>query len=284
MCRLLGVLSPAVISAKPWLVDSDRSLLVQSNVTPETAQREGWGIAWFDVTGQVHLQKGIHGAFEPNEKEHYLLVAGTAAGRAMVGHLRHASNPLRLPRADLLALPNSQPFEDGRVIFAHNGAIPLPLETRKLLGPLDQNIRGVNDSEVLFWLMMKDYRENGDPLHAYVEAQKELVRVWEDAGGPEPGPYSGLNVIFATGQEDLWAFCAFDGEHGTSLCDAGQPYYEMSYQQTDQTLVVASEPTDSHRERWNPLRNGRYLHARVLGGEMRLHTGEVPFRATLLAR
>ncbi len=46
MCRLFGLLATQPESAEPWLVRSDRSLLAQSNHSPEEAQRDGWGIAW----------------------------------------------------------------------------------------------------------------------------------------------------------------------------------------------------------------------------------------------
>lgn len=276
MCRLLGVLAPEEISARPWLLDSERSLFVQSNVTPETSQKDGWGIGWFDSEGRIHLQKGIGGAFEAREKEHFRLVAGSARSTNLIGHLRHASNPLNLPRERLLGLSNSQPFEDGRTLFAHNGAIPLPTETRPFLGPLDARVQGVNDSEVLYWLLVKHYGVSGNPLQAYQDARKDLVQVWERAKRPTPGPYSGLNVLFSPMPDEMWAFCCYEGEYGTNLCDDGQPYYQMSYQETPTALVIGSEPFDGHRERWTGLPNGHFLHGRIHHGKVVLERGELP--------
>jgi predicted glutamine amidotransferase len=284
MCRLLGVLSPEEVSARPWLLDSERSLFVQSNVTPETAQRDGWGIGWFDTEGRIHVQKGIHGAFEPSEKEHYRLIAGTAKSRNLIGHLRHASNPLQLPREQLLSLVNSQPFEDGQTLFGHNGSIPLPTETRKLLGSLAPRVQGVNDSEVLYWLLVKHYRDSGDPLAAFAATCHDLTTVWEQNGRPGSGPWSGLNVLFAPLPDELWAFCRYHGEHGTNLCDDGQPYYQMCYQETPTGLVVGSEPFDSHRERWNALPNDQYLHGRIVDGRIVLEKGEMPVLSPMLSR
>jgi predicted glutamine amidotransferase len=284
MCRLLGVLSPEEISSKTWLLDSERSLYVQSNVTPETAQKDGWGIGWFDADGRIHLQKGVRGAFEPQEREHFRLIAGSARSRNLIGHLRHASNPMKLPYEQLLSLQNSQPFEDGQTLFAHNGSIPLPRETRKVLGPLDSKIKGVNDSEVLYWLLQKHFLESGDVLQSYHEARKELVNVWERHVRPAGGPWSGLNVLFAPMPDELWAFCCFEGDHGHNLCDDGQPYYQMSYQETPAGLVVGSEPFDSHRERWNALANGEFLHARIHGGRVLIEKGTLPALKPILAR
>jgi len=284
MCRLLGVLSPIEISTRPWLLDSERSLYAQSNVTPETAQRDGWGIGWYDADGRIHVQKGIRGAFEPSEKEHFRLIAGSARSRNLIGHLRHASNPMKLPRERLLALANSQPFEDGQTLFAHNGSIPLPTETRKLLGPLDSRVQGVNDSEVFYWLMDKHFRDSGDALEAFVSARRELVTVWERNGRPEGGPWSALNVLFSPMPDELWAFCCYEGEHGHNLCDAGQPYYQMSFQETPTGLVVGSEPFDSHRENWNALANGQFLRAQIHNGRVLVEKGTLPVLSPIPSR
>ena len=284
MCRLLGVLSAEEISSRPWLLDSDRSLYVQSSVSPETAQKDGWGIGWFDTQGRIHVQKGIHGASEPPEKEHFRLIAGSARSRNLIGHLRHASNPLRLAPEQLLGLVNSQPFEDGHTLFGHNGSIPFPAETRKVLGRLDEEVKGVNDSEVLYWLLQKHYRESGDALDAFVAARRDLVAVWERNGRPEGGPWSALNVLFAPMPDELWAFCCYEGEHGHNLCDEGQPYYQMSYQEMPTGLVVGSEPLDSHRERWNALTNGHFLRARIHNERILLEKGELPALSPTLSR
>jgi predicted glutamine amidotransferase len=283
MCRLLGVLSPQEINSRAWLLDSERSLFAQSNVTPETAQRDGWGIGWFDADGRIHLQKGIHGAFEPSEKEHFRLIAGSARSHNLIGHLRHASNPMNLPHEQLLSLANSQPFEDGETLFGHNGSIPLPMQTRKLLGALDSKVHGVNDSEVLYWLLMKHFRESGDALDAFSSARRELVSVWEQNGRLKGGPWSGLNVLFAPTPDELWAFCCYEGEHGHNLCDEGQPYYQMSYQETPTGLVIGSEPFDSHRENWNALPNGHYLRARIHNGAIRAERGRLPVLSPILS-
>lgn len=284
MCRLLGVLSPEEISARPWLLDSERSLFFQSNVAPEKAQKDGWGIGWFDAEGRIHVQKGIRGAFEPKEKEHFRLIAGTARSRNFIAHLRHASNPLKLPREQLLSLANSQPFDDGDTLFGHNGSIPLPNETRKLLGTLDARVRGVNDSEVLYWLLVKHFRESGDPLQSFVAARRDLLSVWEKSGSREGEAWSALNILFAPSPDELWAFCNYLGEHGHNLCDEGQPYYQMSYQETPAGLVVGSEPFDSHRERWNPLPDGHFLHARIHNDRVLVEKGELPILSPILSR
>lgn len=284
MCRLFGLLSSRVESAEPWLVKHERSLLAQSNVTPEVAQRDGWGVGWFTSTGRTVVVKGVHGAFEEGEVERFRDAAKAAEGPLVIGHLRHASNPMNLPRERLLALENSQPFENHTTLFAHNGSIPFPTETRPLLGVHEPKVRGVNDSEVLFWLLVRHAEENHDPLNAYVHAVEDLVRVWMGLGRPAIPPYSGLNVLFAPSPDDLWAFCLWTGDHGTGLFDDSRRYYEMAYHAEPHRVVVGSEPFDLTAGTWKSLESGTYLHARRVGEHVECTTGAIPLPSALEIR
>jgi predicted glutamine amidotransferase len=277
MCRLFGLLTDERSSAEPWLLQSDRSLLLQSNHSLEEAQNDGWGIAWYpDPTGIPRLEKGVRGAHDPAEHDHFLAAARAAQGPVILGHLRYASNPLHLPPTQLLALANSQPFVHENYLFGHNGMIPLPIETRSLLGDFDRRIQGVNDSEVLFWLLVRRCEELGDPLRAYSTVVQDLTAVWETHGRPGQFPFSGLNVLFSRAPDELWAFCAYRGEHGNSFFQTDRPYYEMSYRSTGRGILVGSEPLDGSNQEWKTLANGEYLFGQRTDGHLSLKTGTVP--------
>jgi predicted glutamine amidotransferase len=284
MCRLFGLLSTREESAEPWLVRTDRSLLLQSHVSPETAQRDGWGIGWFEDGGRARVEKGVGGAFEPSERERFVKASAAARGPLVVGHLRHASNPLNLPRERLIALENSQPFENHTTLFAHNGAIPFPSETRPMLGVHEPKVRGVNDSEVLFWLLTRNTEETGDPLVGYLRTVEDLVRVWQAMKRPPVAPFSGLNVIYSRNPTELWAFCLWTGDHGSGLFDTGRRYYEMAYLASPHRLVVGSEPFDHERGVWQSLGSGHYLHAVREGYRIELKVGKLPFPEALEVR
>ena len=281
MCRLLGLLSTRDESAETWLAHSDRSLLAQSNVSPETAQKDGWGVGWFEAGGRARVEKGIGGAFETSERERFLAAAVDARSPLVLGHLRHASNPLQLPREKLIALENSQPFENHTALFAHNGSIPFPVETRPLLGVHESKVRGVNDSEVLFWLLVRNTEEVGDPLVGYLRTVEDLVRVWQGLKRPPVPPFSGLNVLFSRGPDELWAFCLWTGDHGTGLIDTGRRYYEMTYHAAPHRVLVGSEPFDGEPGAWHSLTGGTYLVARRHEHRIDLTTGKLPFPAAL---
>lgn len=281
MCRLFGQLSTRPEPAEPWLVRTERSLLAQANATAETAQRDGWGVGWFTSEGRPHVVKGMRGAFEPTERPRFEQAARTALPPLVVGHLRHASNPMNLPPEQLVGLENSQPFASHTTLFAHNGAIPFPRETRPYLGVHEKDVRGVNDSEVLFWLLVRNIEEIHDPLRGYVRTVEDLVRVRKDSGMAAVRPFSGLNVLYAPSPSELWAFCLWTGEHGCGLLDTSRPYYEMTYRATPHAVVVGSEPFDREHGAWTSLPSGRYLRARVLDGRLDLLTGVTPIPESL---
>jgi predicted glutamine amidotransferase len=276
MCRLFGLLTGRGDAAETWLVRSDRSLLAQANASPETAQRDGWGIGWFADGGRAHVVKGIRGAFEPGERAPFLAAARASAPPLVVGHLRHASNPMGLPPERLLGRENSQPFETHGRLFVHNGAIPFPQETRPFLGVHERELRGVNDSEVLFWLLVRNAEETNDPLRGYVQSVEDLVRVWIGLGRPKVAPFSGLNVVYAPRPDELWAFCLWTGEHGPGLLDRTRRYYEMTYQATPHRLVVGSEPFDGEPTGWTSMGSGTFVHAVREGDRVELVRGMVP--------
>ena len=278
MCRLFGLLGGPVAPAEPWLVSTDRSLLRQSNASPEERQPDGWGIAWYPSTRVPRVEKGIGGAYEPLERDRFVAAARAAKGPVVLAHLRKASNPMNLPKERLIGLENSQPFVDRSTLFVHNGSIQLPREARTRIGPLESRIKGVNDSEVLFWLLMKHLESTGDPVGAFASTVNDLVDVWVEKGRPSGGPYTGLNVILSRGPNELWAFCHWLGEHGGGLIDKRRPYYQMTYAADARQVVVGSEPFDSTRADWRPLDNGQFLQAHVAEGLVGLKTGPIPLR------
>ena len=284
MCRLFGLLGGPATPAEPWLVSTDRSLLAQAHATEEEAQRDGWGVAWYDArTKAPRLEKGIGGAYEPGEVERFRSAAHRAKGPVIFGHLRKASNPLNLPHDRLIARENSQPFVYGGYVFAHNGMIPYPREARTRLGRFESHVEGVNDSEILFWLLVHHTELTGDPLTAYGRSVDELEAIWASKGSPQSGPYSGLNVLFTRGPNELWAFCLSRGDHGGGLLDKNRPYYEMAYRADAKQIIVGSEPLDSATSEWRSIPDGTFLHAQASHGLVAITSGVIP-RAALAPR
>ena len=276
MCRLFGLLGNGGSPAEPWLVDTDHSLLKQANVPGTERQTDGWGVGWYDDRGALRVEKGVGGAASPSEVDRFRAVARAAHGPLAIGHLRKASNPMGLTKERLIGFENSQPFFQGTTLFAHNGAIPFPRETRAFLGDYEKLVRGVNDSEVLFWLLQHHLDATPDPVAAFTRTVTDLGRVWREKRSPPRGPYSGLNILLSRRPDELWAFCASLGEHGPALLSRDRPYYQMAYLADAKQLVVGSEPFDGTRKDWRNLSNGHYLHAEVSHGLVGVTTGSIP--------
>jgi predicted glutamine amidotransferase len=283
MCRLFGLLSATEESPEPWLVRSDRSLLLQSNV-PDHAQKDGWGIGWLSDGGRARVEKGTGCAALDGERERFVQAARDADGPIVLGHLRHASNPLHLPHEQLIGLENSQPFDTHTTLFVHNGGIPFPVETKPFLGLHEPKVKGVNDSEVLFWLLVRNTEEHGDPVTGFARSVEDLVRVWEAMGRPEIPPFSGLNVLFSRGPDELYAFCQWTGDHGEGLLDETRRYFELAYQGNAHRVVVGSEPFDGAKGEWKSLVSGEFLYARRENGRVRVTTGRTPIPDSLELR
>jgi len=283
MCRLFGLLSVPPVPADRWLVASDRALVRLANVSPEDRQGDGWGIGWYDRERRAHVEKGIECADEPPEREEFVNAALRAEGPLVLGHLRKASNPLGLPVEQLRALVNSQPFVHGANMFIHNGAIPLPNETRTRTGRYQSLVRGINDSEVLFYLLLRNIDETLDPAMAYSRTVAELKEVWNENARTKPFPFSGLNVVLSRGPHELWAFCLSLGEHGTGILDESCPYYEMTFFAEPGRVVVASEKLDTTRSDWQRLPDGHYLVAQADRGEVKWRTAPLPRLAEIPA-
>jgi predicted glutamine amidotransferase len=284
MCRMLGLLDPRGDSAELWLVGTDRSLLKQSNAQPTQLQADGWGVAWYEDSPDPRVIKGTESVFSPSGADRFRDAARRASGRLVIGHVRRASNPMGLSHDRLIALENSQPFVHGSIAFAHNGVVPFPRATRRLLGRFEENVQGVNDSEVLFWLLVRHLDEGHDPLEAYARTVADLVEVWKDQGAPATGPYSGLNVLLATGPNDLWAFCHYRGEHGGALLDRTRPYFDFAYTTDSHRLLIGSEPLGPSVDGWKDVRNGQFLHAHAASGLVAARTGTIPVSLTRPAR
>lgn len=169
------------------------------------------------------MEKAAQAVYAPRERDRFTEAARSVEGPLVVAHLRRASNPMGLPREQLVSSENSQPFLSEEEIFALNGWIGLPHETMPLLGARRDLLRGLNDSEVLQQLFLSHLDRTGDPLRAYPRAMEDLHHVWAAHHRPGKGPHGGLNLLFARVPRELWAFCHYTDDHGGCLSGLPRP-------------------------------------------------------------
>src|SRR5579872_4887448 len=108
MCRLLGTLSMTRVDALAELCSAPQSLLHQSHVDKKRPQGDGWGVGWFEKS-TAHIVKSAEPMYKNRRR-----VLKTARGiktQCLLGHVRWASNPLKLPKRELIGIHHSQPFQ-----------------------------------------------------------------------------------------------------------------------------------------------------------------------------
>jgi predicted glutamine amidotransferase len=266
MCRLYGQISSTSRNAKDFFADGDRSLLRQSRYRPGDYQKDGWGIGYFNG-GRAELVKSAKGAFD--EAGRFKSLASRIRSRVVIGHLRAASNPRGLPHGRLIGVRNSQPFTDGKIIFAHNGTVNIPLEIAKFLGPYQRRIRGINDSEVYFWQFLKFFDALGDIPEALQACIREMWILWRDCRARYPGkkaPYTTLNALVSDGHS-LHALChrSAASDH-RSLFNPRQPWTTMSLGRRSDRFIMASEDMDAGF--WSHFHEPEIVTARPVGSRI----------------
>ena len=269
MCRLFGMLSVEPSTARKYLLEDPCSLYAQSKVNPKSLQSDGWGVGFY-LNGAPRLIKSEKPVY--TEYERFASAVEAARSKIILAHIRRASNPRGLPKERLISIENSQPFTYGRYIFAHNGAILIPDEVIAYLGEWGSKVRGLNDSEVYFWFLVREIEERKATLpEALKSFQRALSSLWEKHREDHPNfnrPYRGLNLVFSDG-ERLYAYAKYeDGKAASkSLCFKDQPALQMSYIASPNRLVVSSEKTN-REDPWRPLRSGELLTGWVSEGRV----------------
>jgi len=257
-----------------YLLEDPCSMYVQSKVDPRRRQGDGWGIGFYvdDVSTVIKSEKPVY-----TERQKFASAVQVASSRIVLAHIRRASNPRGLPRERLISIENSQPFSYDKYVFVHNGTIRIPDEVAECLGEWENMLKGLNDSEVYFWYIVKRVTEGASFPEAVGKFQEELSVLWQKIRERHncDRPYVGLNVLFSDG-ENLYAYCKYDSrdESELSLCLRDQPVFQMSYLPDSTRLIVVSEKTNREEE-WQVLKSGQLLTGRILGHNVEIGLKEI---------
>lgn len=277
MCRLFGVFSRDSVDAVYYMLQAPQSMTFQSRVDKKRPQADGWGLGWF-AGSHPRIFKNPRPLFR--DKARVRKAVKQAKGHILLGHVRWASNPLKLPRKELIGMTHTQPFSHDSWLFIHNGTLLIPREVKAALGPWAKFVKGKNDSEVLFyWLLKTLVNGKGKNWAARLrQSFRGLDKIWAGCKKQYPiykGPYHGLNWVLTNGRVFL-AFCYVNSTgfgKAKALC-SGKPYYELQVKQTDGEVVVASEPI-APDSIWQPLGHGRLLIAERRGRRILVKTQKV---------
>ncbi|OGR68225.1 MAG: hypothetical protein A2179_02610 [Elusimicrobia bacterium GWC2_63_65] len=273
MCRVTAILSAAKAAHTDLLCEGPRSLLAQGEVAARP-QDDGWGIARLDARGKALLAKSPRPA---RLEKPAFRKAAAAPARVVLAHLRDASNPGKLPKTRLVGPRNTQPFAGEGLLFGHNGTLFIKDEIRSLLGKYAARVKGVNDSEVLFWQVVKMLDAYGDPALALEMALDEIRTVWVSCRGKYPGlkaPYRGLNLYLA-GPDSLTVLCHWPGKNKPALLAPGWKFGQVAWRMEKGRVVFSSEPSDA-RPGWRRMNDSEIAVASVKGGRLQLSFRRIP--------
>ena len=278
MCRLFGSLSAGSLDLQGHLISSKTSLLVQSNANKERLQGDGWGMGHFSASGRPQIFVSTRPVYK--DKRSFAAQVGKASGNTVIAHIRRASNPRGLARSAIIRPANQQPYAYKSWLFAHNGTVRIPDQALELAGRHRRLMKGNNDSEVYFRLLMNSIEKTGSVRDGVSQTVDSLWTAWKEAPAEvrkkQELPYVGLNFILGDG-ERLWALCKYDGwkpkNDDNWLCQPRppRPLFEMCFrlEPDGKGIVVASETTQPGGK-WQPLKDGMLLEASLERGLVQL--------------
>ena len=272
---MAAVITKNPVNRADILCDAEKALLKQADAVKNRFQDDGWGVAYFGAGAKPRALKGAGPA--RLEKAAFAEAAEAASGsNIVIAHLRDASNPMGLKRSRLRGLKNTQPFCGNGFAFAHNGTLHIPGEIKNALGKYAKFVKGVNDSEVLFWQMMKTMDACGTAGPALETALDEIRAVWlscRDRYPSKTAPYRGLNILLADSKH-LWALCHYqrEGDRG-ALLTPNWDFGRLAWRKEKDAFVFSSEPLDGGK--WNKLSDLELAEVSLSGGRLELKTKKI---------
>lgn len=168
MCRLVAYLGPS-ITLEALLVDPPHGLAHQA-WAPEhqvsgTVNADGFGVGWYDLGRRA--EPGVHRTTRPMWADRsFASFAGIVSTTAMMAAVRGATAPAPTEQS------GTPPFNCGRWLFAHNGAVEQfragagAQLRRHLTIEQESAILGAADSEVLFHLALAALDDGLSPAAA----------------------------------------------------------------------------------------------------------------------
>jgi predicted glutamine amidotransferase len=175
---------------------------------------DGFGLSWYqkDIGKEPGLYKSIQPAWNDANLKH---LANKLKSTCFLAHVRAST-------VGEVSFANCHPFVFGEYSFVHNGTIrSFEKYRRGWLAELDldlfEAIRGQTDSELLFYLILQEMRQNPDLVGAVRQVFNKIKKAQEAAG---EGAYSLLNIALTNGSFLIATRYATKDHTPLSLCYA----------------------------------------------------------------
>lgn len=274
MCRMMAAISVKPVNLTGYLVDSEKSLLKQSNAVRKKLQADGWGIGYWTQNNKPQIFKSKMPAF--SEKKKFTNIANSANSKIIIAHIRNASNPKNLARQKILGYHNSQPFVHSNFMFAHNGTLEIPDEIKNFLGTYKKFVKGNNDSEIFFFQILKHLDAYGTMETALESVIDEIWTIWHSCKNKHPDkttPYRGLNTFVSDGCS-LHVLCHYPLKKAmTSIMSKNWDWGRIAYRLHNDMAVFASEPLDNGK--WKKMNDPQIISLSFKNGSLDFRTKNI---------
>ncbi len=271
MCRFV-VYTGAEIFMAELLTRPKNSLIKQSykaQKRSEPLNGDGFGVGWY--TPQVDSTPCLFNSITPawsNQNLHRL--AREISSSCIFAHVRAASPGMLVSEA------NCHPFQYGRFLWMHNGAIAQFLKIKRRLRQslndgLYNSIQGTTDSEhafAVFLNQLPDHFSNypADELMRTMLATIQQLNVWSDeAGITEPSycnfPVTDGKTVIAT------RYVSDPSKESASLYFSSGTKFEcheevcrmVQAEQQEHAVIVTSEPLTDVKQDWTEVPNNHLV-------------------------
>jgi len=245
MCRWIAYRGET-IALEHYVTEPSHSLISQSiNALESTASTngDGFGLGWYGDHPEPGLYREVRPAWS-DENLRYLC-------RHIRSHLFFAH--VRAATGTPITRQNCHPFACAGWMFMHNGFIGSWTRLRRRVeGLIPDELyparAGTTDSEAVF-LAILGAGARQDPVRATARALSDLTRLVNEGGYCEPLRFT---AALANGH-DLYAFRYAVNDEANSLY----------YRQSNDGVVVVSEPLDKNPENWTAVPENAVVIARA---------------------
>jgi predicted glutamine amidotransferase len=240
MCRWIAYRGE-MTALEHYVTSPAHSLVTQSIAALESTASvngDGFGLGWYGTHPEPGLYREIRPAWS-DENLRYLC-------RHLQSHLFFAH--VRAATGTPITRPNCHPFACAKWLFMHNGFIGNWARLRRQVEALIPDALyparvGTTDSEAIFLAIMGAGMD--DPVTA---TQTTLARL-SDLVGPDRMRFT---AALANGK-DLYAFRYAVNDRANTLY----------YRESEQGIVVVSEPLDKDHNKWIPVPESHVLVAKA---------------------
>jgi glutamine amidotransferase len=240
MCRWIAYRGETT-ALEHYVTSPSHSLVTQSISALESTASvngDGFGLGWYGAHPEPGLYREIRPAWS-DENLRYLC-------RHLQSHLFFAH--VRAATGTPITRPNCHPFACSKWLFMHNGFIGNWARLRRQVEALIPDALypariGTTDSEAIFLAIMGAGMD--DPVSA---TQTTLARL-ADLIGPDRMRFT---AALANGR-DLYAFRYAVNDRANTLY----------YRESEQSIVVVSEPLDKDHHNWTPVPESHVLVAKA---------------------